>query len=296
MADEATTTTAPVITQPTNTASPATPETPATTTTATPPVLALTPEEYRQWQDDRTRLAQHDAELAKERAAAKEREFKTLTEKGEIEKAMQLYRHESDERLNAEKRAAQERVEAEKRASQQLKETSDRTIADRDNMLRATEARARKFALDGELGRAMASHNLMDGAAAKIVKDIKDEFVVEPNGETFTVRTSTGQNAADFLTSYLQANSYFVKAQNPGGGTGGVQPSQQSPPSGPANPAGELTPQQKFSQAIVANPNMSEGERIRLAGELGLYAQKNTTSHDQARGNMTLPMGLRRIG
>jgi hypothetical protein len=115
----------------------------------------------------------------------------------------------------------------------------------------ALEERAKRYALDGELSKALASQPLVPGGAEQLTQLWRNQFQVEPQGESFHVRTPTFQSVGDFVGAQLARPEYahFLRAQNPTGGTAGTTGAHQAAPT-PASPAAPTTPK-NFGEAIV---------------------------------------------
>jgi hypothetical protein len=169
------------------------------------------------------RLAQLEAEQRSRDETARAEQVKLLAQKGEIENALRIQREEAQKQLDAE------------RASRS-----------------AIEERAKRYALDGEVSRVLASHPLVPGGAEQLTQLWRSQFVVEPAGESFTVRTPTFQSVGDFVQAQLARPEYahFVRAQNPGGGTAGTTGAHQAAPTSPGNPAAQSQPK-NFGEAII---------------------------------------------
>ncbi len=118
-----------------------------------------------------------------------------MAQKGEVEEALRILREQSEQQVQAE-RARFTQV----------------------------EERAKRYALDGELSRALAACNLVPGGAEQLTQLWRNQFLVDAQGDSFAVRTPTFQSVGDFVHQQLARPEYahFVRAQNPGGGTGGV--------------------------------------------------------------------------
>jgi len=205
---------------PTGTAAPTgqAPPAPAEPQTVTIPLETLTAFTAMQ-----ARLAQVEAQnLAREQQAQQE-QATILAKKGDVEAALQLLRTESDRAINAA----------------------------RADLTMATD-RAKRYAVEGELSRALAGQPLMPGAAAQLTKLWRGEFSSEPTGDTFQVRTPTFQSVGDFVAAQLASPDYahFVRAQNPTGGTGGLNPAGQATPTGTVQPAVRSEPK-TLSDAII---------------------------------------------
>ena len=115
----------------------------------------------------------------------------------------------------------------------------------------ALEERAKRYALDGELSKALASQPLVPGGAEQLTQLWRNQFQVEPQGESFHVRTPTFQSVGDFVGAQLARPEYahFVRAQNPAGGTAGTTGAHQAAPT-PASPAATHDAKE-FGEAII---------------------------------------------
>jgi hypothetical protein len=189
-----------------------------------PTVHTLTPEQWAAYASSTARIAELEAAEARRAADAQAAEVRALQAKGQIEQAFNLQRTQAEEALKAER-----------------------------TKLAETEARAKRYALDGELARSLASFPLVAGGADQITRLIRDEFGVEAQGDTFVVRSKDFRGVHDFITATLAKPEYahFIRAQNPGGGTAGTQGTQSAPtgpaiaapPPGPANSMAEYVMQ-----------------------------------------------------
>ena len=117
----------------------------------------------------------------------------------------------------------------------------------------AVEERAKRYALDGEVSRVLASQPLVPGGAEQLTQLWRNQFVVEPQGDSFTVRTPTFQSVPDFVQTQLARPEYahFIRAQNPGGGTAGTTGADQAAPT-PATTTAAPTQPKNFGEAIIA--------------------------------------------
>jgi len=237
---------------------PSTPATPAAAQVAAPPA-APTPaipaqpqtvtiplEQLQAFTSIQTRLAQLETEQRAKEAAAQQETAAILVKKGEVESALRLLREQSDQAIASER-------------------TQRATIEDR----------AKRYALDGEVSRVLASQQLVPGGAEQLTKLWRSEFTVEPQGDSFAVRTPTFQSVADFVTAQLARPEYahFVRAQNPGGGTGAVNPAGQTAPTQAANAA--APPEIKtLSDAVIFAMKQRDGAkgdgRVNPAAGFGL--------------------------
>ena len=139
------------------------------------------------------RLAKVEEDQQQHQAAAREEQVKILAAKGQVEEALRTQREEGQRVLEAER---VQRAQA--------------------------EERAKRYALDGELARALGSQPLVDGGAEQLTQLLRDHFVVEPKGNTFHVRTQDFKSVGDYIGAMLGRSEFahFLRAQNAGGGSG----------------------------------------------------------------------------
>jgi hypothetical protein len=194
------------------------------------------------------RLVKVEEEQQKREAAAREEQVKILAAKGQVEEALRQQREE-----------AQRAIEVERVQRAQ------------------TEERAKRYALDGELARALGSQPLVPGGAEQLTHLLRDHFVVEQTGNSFQVRTQDFRSVGDYIGAMLGRPEFahFLRAQNPAGGTGGA--GTQSGPSSSPNPSSSVEPK-NFSEAVLMQ-----------------YAAATKQSADP-RLNPTVPFGLRGLG
>jgi hypothetical protein len=199
------------------------PATPPAATTAQPQTVTIPLEQLQAFTSVQARLAQMESDQRSRDDAARAEQVKLLAQKGEIENALRIQREEAQKQLDSE------------RASRS-----------------AVEERAKRYALDGEVSRVLASQPLVPGGADQLTQLWRSQFVVEPQGDSFTVRTPTFQSVGDFVTAQLARPEYahFVRASNPGGGTAGATGAHQAAPTSPANPAAPIQPK-NFGEAII---------------------------------------------
>lgn len=187
-----------------------------------------------------TRLAQFEKQQAEKEAAAQQEHIKILAQKGQIEDALKMAREESEKAIQAER-------------AKQVQ----------------TEDRAKKYALDGELGRALSSHQLVTGGAEHLTTLLRNDFTVEARGDSFEVRSKDYKSVGDYIGAMLGRPEYscFVRAQNPAGGVGANPGTSQTAPT-PTAPAVAVPVEAKnLGHAIALNysrPNSIDG---RFMGE-----------------------------
>lgn len=198
---------------------PATPVAPASPATAT-----ITLEQLQAFTMAQTRVAQMEADQKVRDDAAKAQLVAAMAAKGDIENAFRLAREQSAAELKAEK-----------------------------DRLTETDNRARRYALDGELARTLASHPLVPSGAEQLTQLWRSQFVVEPQGDSFAVRTPTYQPVGEFIAAQLGRPEYahFVRAQNPQGGIAGTG-GQGTSPTPSATPVAQVQPR-NLGEAIALN-------------------------------------------
>jgi hypothetical protein len=224
---------------------PASPASPVTATTQQTVTIPL--EQIQAFTSMQARLAQLESEQRSREQAAQQEQARILAEQGKLQDALRMLRDQSEQQVQAERaRMAQ------------------------------VEERAKRYALDGELSRSLAACNLVSGGAEQLTQLWRNQFIVEAQGDSFAVRTPTFQSVGEFVAQQLARAEYshFVRAQNPGGGTGGVLPSAQSPPGTPANPAQPPQPK-NMGEAVI------------------LHMQGMQRAQGDPRSNMSLAMGLK---
>jgi hypothetical protein len=191
------------------------------------------------------RLAEMEAAQRAQQEAAQQEQARILAQKGQAEEALRMLREQSEQSISAERQ----------RFSQ-------------------IEERAKRYALDIEVSRALTAYNLVPGGSEQLAHLWRSQFVVEAQGESFSVRTPTYQSVGDFVSQQLSRPEYahFLRASTQGGtATGQTIQAAQTPPAGPT-----AAPQPR---------NMGEAVILHMQG-----AQK---AQGDARANMGLPMGLK---
>jgi len=193
------------------------------------------------------RLAQMETDQKTRDESARAELVKTMAAKGQVEEALRTQREQ-----------AQKDIDAERVKHSQLEE------------------RAKRYALDGQLTAALAAQPLVSGGAEQLTQLWRSQFIVEPQGDTFNVRTQDFQPVGSWIAAQLGRPEYahFLRAQNPAGGTAGGT-GTQSAPTTPGNPVtGNEQPK-----------NMSEAVMMTMAAR--------TKNESDLRLTPTLGMGLR---
>ena len=236
------------------------PPPPAAAPPAAPPApvgVTLTPEQWAAYTSTQTRLAELESAEQKRAAEARETEIKALQAKGQIEQAFALQRQQAETQLETERKK-----------------------------LRDIEDRAKRYALDGELGRALSSHQLVTGGAEHLTKLLRDELQIEAQGDSFVVRSKDFRPVGEFIGSMLGRPEYscFVRAQNPAGGTAGGT-AVQSPHTAAANPAATVQPR-NLGDAIalqMANIAKQQAANATLTGGSAL-SEDGVITREKAAG------------
>jgi len=233
---------------PASTAQPPAP-TLSSATATTQQTVTIPLEQVQAFTTMQARLAQLEGEQRSREQATQQDQARILAQKGEVENALRLLREQSEQQVQAERAR-----------------------------LTQVEERAKRYALDGELSRALSACNLVAGGAEQLTQLWRNQFLVDAQGDSFAVRTPTFQSVGDFVHQQLARPEYahFVRAQNPGGGTGGVQPSAQTLPSTPANLAQTSQPK-NMGEAVI------------------LHMQNMQKAQGDPRANISLPMGLKAV-
>ncbi|MGP0063536.1 MAG: hypothetical protein ACLQGP_08060 [Isosphaeraceae bacterium] len=196
-----------------------------------------------------SRLSQLEGEQRSREQSTQQEQARILAQKGEVENALRILREQSEQQVQTERAR-----------------------------LTQVEERAKRYALDGELSRALAACNLVPGGAEQLTQLWRNQFLVDAQGDSFAVRTPTFQSVGDFVHQQLARPEYahFVRAQNPGGGTGGLQPSAQTLPSATANPS-QMPQPKNMGEAVI------------------LHMQNMQKAQGDPRSNISLPMGLKAV-
>ena len=139
-----------------------------------PQTVTIPLEQLQTFTSIQARLAQIEAEQRSRESGGPAGAGGDLAKKGEVENALNLLRQQSEQQL-ANERAARA----------------------------AVEERAKRYALDGEVSRVLASQPLVPGGAEQLTQLWRIEFIVEPQGDSFAVRTPTFQSVGDFVAAQL---------------------------------------------------------------------------------------------
>jgi hypothetical protein len=207
--------------------------------------VTISAKDYQEFLDSRAKLAQIEEARRTEAAEAQRREMEALAQKGQIEAALKMLREQSQQEVDAER-----------------------------TRLRHTEERAKRYALDGELSRALAAAPLVSPSAADQLTQLwRNQLSVEAQGDTFVVRTPTFQPVHEFVQQQLARPEYahFVRAGSSGGAGGQTTQAAQTQPAVPSPP---LAPR-NMGEAVI------------------LHMQSIQKEQGDARANMGLGFGLK---
>jgi len=238
----------PAVTNPITPAAPATPPPASPPPAATPP--AANPESkapeadvvklsLAEWQKTQARIAELDrlhAETERKRQEAEQRAFEAAAKEGNATKLAEI--------IEKREKAEVERRERENREQQAKWEAEQKRLADEyarlQNEARAKEQRAKQFAIDKAKGDALGkwADKLAPHAYQQLSKFWDGEFSAHEEGNSYSVRSSDGRTAEEFVNAALASDFYanFLKAGNPRGGTQipGANPSAVTPQAPPA--------------------------------------------------------------
>ncbi len=186
-----------------------------------PPALVPIPHEQLQsLMASQTRLAQLEAEARQREEAATAEQARLLAAKGQVEEALKSIQQQSEAKLAAE---AQARMRS--------------------------EERAKRYALDNELSKALSMHAILPGTTDQLTAILRGQLQVEAQGESYVVRTPAFVSAIDHVATTLGKPEFahFLRPHGAGGaGAGGAN----AAPTPAANPTPAAEPK-NFSEAII---------------------------------------------
>ncbi len=186
-----------------------------------PPALVPIPQDQLQaLMASQTRLAQLEAEARQREEAATAEQARLLAAKGQVEEALKSIQQSSEAKLAAE---AQARMRS--------------------------EERAKRYALDNELSKALSMHPILPGTTDQLTSILRGQLQVEAQGDSYAVRTPAFVSAIDHVATTLAKPEFahFLRPHGMGGaGAGGANaaptpPANETPPAEPKN----------FSEAII---------------------------------------------
>lgn len=214
-------------------------------TATTQQTVTIPLEQLQTFTSIQARLAEMESAQRTQQEAAQQEQARILAQKGEVENALRMLREQSEQTLGAER--------------QRLVQVEDR---------------AKRYALDGEISRALSAHNLVQGGAEQLSQLWRSQFLVDTQGDSFAVRTPTFQSVGEFVSQQLSRPEYahFVRASTQGGtATGQTIQAAQTPPAGPT----PMPQPRNMGEAVI------------------LHMQGLQKIQGDARANLSLPMGLR---
>jgi len=183
--------------------------------------VTIAVEQLQQFAQVQSRLAQLEAEQRQREEAVQAEQARLLAAKGQVEEALKSIQSQSEAKL---------RVEAEARLR--------------------TEERAKRYALDNELNRALSMHPLLPGTVDQLAMILRGGLQVQAEGESYVVRTPTFVSVSDHVAQTLGKPEFahFLRPSGAGGtaGTGATQ----AAPTPAANPTPPPEPK-NFGEAII---------------------------------------------
>jgi len=193
---------------------------PATAPADPPATVPISQEQLQQFMAAQTRLTQLETEARQREEAAQAEAARLLAAKGQVEDALRTIQAQSEAKLRAENEARMR-----------------------------TEERAKRYALDNELSKALSMHPLLPGATDQLAAILRSQLQVEAQGDSYVVRTPTFVSAIDHVAATLSKPEFahFLRPQSAGGaGAGG----STTAPTPPANTPATQQPK-NFGEAII---------------------------------------------
>lgn len=190
------------------------------------------------------------AEIAANAKKLQDAELAAAAARGDAEKAINLLRQQSEHEREQIRKQAEEQQKTWETQMRQLQEQTIREKAEAENTRRSIEARSHKYAKEGELARALAQHNLVEGAAEELTQILGGRLEVHPDGDSFAVKTNSGQSANELVAHYLKNRPHFVRAGTTQGGTHGSTNGSTTTPASPEVPVAPAQPK-NMGEAIV---------------------------------------------
>jgi len=198
---------------------------PPTDPNAPPATVTIPFDQLKQYNEAQQRLVQIEAEQRAREESARTEQLKLMAQKGDVERALSELREDSRKQVDSEKATRM-----------------------------AMEERVKRYAVEGELSRALSGFNLVPGGNDQLTTLFRGQLMAEARGDGFIVQTpTTYKPAKDFVAEQLGRPEYahFLRASNPAGGTaGGASSGALAGPTSPANPAAPPVPK-NFGEAII---------------------------------------------
>jgi len=185
-----------------------------------PALVPIPQDQFQSLMASQTRLAQLEAEARQREEAAQAEAARLLAAKGQVEEALKTIQQQSEAKL---------RAEAEARLR--------------------TEERAKRYALDNELSKALSMHPLLPGTTDQLTAIFRGQLQVEAQADSYIVRTPAFVSAIDHVAATLGKPEFahFLRPHGAGGaGAGGAN----AAPTPPANPTPAAEPK-NFGEAII---------------------------------------------
>jgi hypothetical protein len=223
---------------------------PPAASTEQPQTVTIAIDQLQQFAQIQSRLAQLESEQRQRDEAASAEQARLLAAKGQVEEALRAIQTQSEAKL---------RTEAEARLR--------------------VEERAKRYALDNELSKALAMHPILPGTTEQLAMILRGQLQVQEEGDKYVVRTPTYVAAADHIAAMLARPDFahFLRPQSTGGtaGTGATQ----AEPTPPANRTPDALPK-TMGEAII----------------LQIQAQQAAKGSQDVRTDMSQSFGLGKLG
>jgi hypothetical protein len=187
-----------------------------------PGIVPVTQKQLEEYEGYKATVANMEADRQAAQSAAKEAELQAQMAKGQYTEALA-----------------------------QIRKANEDAVAAERNQRAMIEERAKKYALQKEVSQALASHNLVPGGAAQLADHWRDQFISEPAGDSYAVRTPQFQSVSDFVASQLAKQEYahFLRSSTQGGV--GINPAASTSAPAPQTVAAPPAEPKNFSEAII---------------------------------------------
>ena len=188
-----------------------------------PPALVPIPQDQLQaLMASQTRLAQLEAEARQREEAATAEQARLLAAKGQVEEAL--------------KSIQSNRV---RRSSRPRPRRGCRS-----------EERARRYALDNEISKALSMHPILPGTTDQLTSILRGQLQVEAQGDSYAVRTPAFVSAIDHVATTLGKPEFGALPAAARDGGRGCAARRNAAPTPAANPTPPAEPK-NFSEAII---------------------------------------------
>lgn len=262
----------------------AAPPAPAATTTGAaaeqPGAYTVPASEFHATQARLAKLAELEREAEQKAREAEDRALKAAIKEQETGKALELLNKKTDAEIARAKQEAEAKLAAEKQRYEADIRRREEEAAAAKSALNETIGRAATYARDGELSRALAGHNLVEGAADELTGLLAQHLQVTPEGKSFAVKSTTGQTVKEFVDAYLASRPHWLRADSRvGTALSGSTSAATATAANPVAPA-----------SVV--PGISQPKNMGEAAILDMISRRKE-SHGTPTVDMSQPFGLR---